>query len=382
MPRESTWQPKAWTSANDIADIGYFDLPEHNAGALTTFLSTQSTYLSGLSGSTLGSLLTSATTLIAVLIIGIAIGWKLGLVCTATVPVLIFCGYLRFVMIGRFQQRAQKDYEASAGYACEAISAIRTVASLTREQDVLKQYSAQIAQQHAKSIPSILSSSVLYASSQAISFLVNALGFWYGGRLIANREYSLFQFIVCFTAIVFGAQTAGTIFSFAPDMGKARHAAAELKMLFDRKPPIDTWSEDGQEVDKVDGEIEFKDVHFRYPTRPEQRVLRGLSLTVKPGQYVALVGASGCGKSTVISLLERFYDPLTGSVCIDGHDITSLNLRQYRSFLALVSQEPTLYQGTIRDNVLLGTDRNDISDEKIEQACRDANIYEFIMSLP
>jgi len=285
-------------------------------------------------------------------------------------------------MIGRFQQRAQKDYEASAGYACEAISAIRTVASLTREQDVLKQYSAQIAQQHAKSIPSILSSSVLYASSQAISFLVNALGFWYGGRLIANREYSLFQFIVCFTAIVFGAQTAGTIFSFAPDMGKARHAAAELKMLFDRKPPIDTWSEDGQEVDKVDGEIEFKDVHFRYPTRPEQRVLRGLSLTVKPGQYVALVGASGCGKSTVISLLERFYDPLTGSVCIDGHDITSLNLRQYRSFLALVSQEPTLYQGTIRDNVLLGTDRNDISDEKIEQACRDANIYEFIMSLP
>jgi len=111
-------------------------------------------------------------------------------------------------------------------------------------------------------------------------------------------------------------------------------------------------------------------------------VLRGLSLTVKPGQYVALVGASGCGKSTTIALLERFYDPLAGGVYVDGKEISSLNLNDYRSFLALVSQEPTLYQGTIRDNVLLGADREDVPDEDIEFACREANIYDFIMSLP
>lgn len=126
----------------------------------------------------------------------------------------------------------------------------------------------------------------------------------------------------------------------------------------------------------------FRDVHFRYPTRPEQPVLRGLNLSVKPGQYVALVGASGCGKSTTIQLLERFYDPLTGGVYVDGKEISSLNINDYRSFIALVSQEPTLYQGTVRENLELGADRSDVSDEEIAAVCKEANIYDFIQSLP
>jgi ATP-binding cassette subfamily B (MDR/TAP) protein 1 len=165
-------------------------------------------------------------------------------------------------------------------------------------------------------------------------------------------------------------------------MGKAKQAAQELKILFDRKPAIDSWSTDGAPLEAVEGTIEFRDVHFRYPTRPEQPVLRGLNLSVSPGQYIALVGASGCGKSTTIALLERFYDPLVGGIYIDGKEISSLNLTNYRSFIALVSQEPTLYQGTIRENVLLGADRHDVSDAEIEFACREANIYDFIMSLP
>ncbi|KAK5004966.1 GTPase-activating protein [Cryomyces antarcticus] len=192
----------------------------------------------------------------------------------------------------------------------------------------------------------------------------------------------MLQFFICFSSIIFGAQSAGTIFSFAPDMGKAKHAAAELKKLFDRKPEIDSWSNEGEVLSDVEGTIEFRDVHFRYPTRPEQPVLRGLNLVVKPGQYVALVGASGCGKSTTIALLERFYDPLAGGIYIDNRPITALNINSYRSYLALVSQEPTLYQGTIRENVLLGSDRADVPEAAIEQACRDANIYDFIVSLP
>lgn len=194
----------------------------------------------------------------------------------------------------------------------------------------------------------------------------------------------MFQFFVTFSAVIFGAQSAGTIFSFAPDMSKAKQAAQALKILFDRKPAIDSWSNDGTPLDHVEGTIEFRDVHFRYPTRPEQPVLRGLNLTVSPGQYIALVGASGCGKSTTIALLERFYDPLVGGIYVDGKEISSLNLNDYRSFVALVSQEPTLYQGTIRENILLGADRHDVEvpEADIEFACREANIYDFIMSLP
>ena len=165
-------------------------------------------------------------------------------------------------------------------------------------------------------------------------------------------------------------------------MGKAKNAARRMKELFDRRPEIDSWSPEGDPFKHVEGKIEFRDVHFRYPTRPDQPVLRGLNLTVKPGQYVALVGASGCGKSTTIALLERFYDPVAGGVYVDDKDISSLNLKDYRKFLALVSQEPTLYQGSIRENVLLGADNDDVSEEAILQACKDANIYDFIVSLP
>ena len=363
-------------------EIAWFDREENSAGALTSFLSTQTTFLAGISGVTLGTILMVSTTLVASIIVGTAIGWKLALVCISIIPLLLACGYLRFFMLAQFARRSKKAYEGSASYACEATGAIRTVASLTREQDVWQQYHQRLAEQGKRSLPAILKSSSLYAASQAVVFLCNALGFWYGGTLIANGEYSQFQFFLVFATIIFGAQSAGTIFSFAPDMGKAKNAARELKTLFDNVPSIDTWSKEGQNVENVQGHIEFRDVHFRYPTRPEQPVLKGLNLTVKPGQYVALVGASGCGKSTTIQLMERFYDPLSGGVYVDGREITSLNVNQYRSFLSLVSQEPTLYQGSIRENVLLGADRDDVPEEEIMQACKDANIYDFIMSLP
>lgn len=363
-------------------DIAFFDKEENTAGALTSFLSTETTHLAGMSGVTLGTLLSVIVTLIAAFAVSLAVGWKLSLVCISTVPILLACGFLRFWMLARFQAKAKKAYEKSASYACEATSAIRTVASLTREDDVHIHYHDQLVDQGRKSLVSILRSSSLYAASQSLIFCCTALGFWYGGRLISAREYNMFQFFLCFSAVIFGAQSAGTIFSFAPDMGKAKQAAAELKQLFDRQPEIDSWSEDGEKLTNVEGHIEFRDVHFRYPTRPEQPVLRGLNLTVKPGQYVALVGASGCGKSTTIQLLERFYDPLAGGVYIDGKEISSLNVNNYRSWIALVSQEPTLYQGTVKENILLGADREDVPQEAIEQACKDANIYDFIMSLP
>lgn len=363
-------------------DVAFFDKDENTAGALTSFLSTETTHVAGLSGVTLGTLLMMSTTLIAACALGLAIGWKLSLVCIATMPILLGCGFFRFWMLAHFQRRSKAAYASSATFASEAISAIRTVAALTREKDVLTQYRDSLAEQQRRSLMSVLKSSALYAASQSLLFLCFALGFWYGGTLIGKGEYDQFQFFLCFMAVIFGAQSAGTIFSFAPDMGKAHHAAGELKTLFDRKPTIDSWSEEGQRLPEVDGTLEFRDVHFRYPTRPDVPVLRGLNLTIRPGQYVALVGASGCGKSTTIALLERFYDPLSGGVFVDDKEISSLNINDYRSHIALVSQEPTLYQGTIKENILLGSAKENVSDDAIEFACREANIYDFIISLP
>jgi ATP-binding cassette subfamily B (MDR/TAP) protein 1 len=363
-------------------DINFFDREENSTGALTSFLSTETKHLSGISGQTLGTILMTSTTLIAAIVISLSFGWKLALVCISVVPVLLGCGFYRFYMLAAFQSRSKAAYEGSASYACEATSAIRTVASLTRENDVWSVYHGQLDLQGRASLISVIKSSSLYAASQALVFFCVALGFWYGGTLLGKHEYGIFTFFVCFSEILFGAQSAGTVFSFSPDMGKAKNAAAEFLKLFERRPTIDTWSEEGENLEHCEGTIEFKDVHFRYPTRPEQPVLRGLNLSVKPGQYIALVGPSGCGKSTTIALLERFYDVLSGGVYVDDKNIADLNVNSYRSHLALVSQEPTLYQGTIKENILLGRPNEDPSEEELIKACKDANIYDFIMSLP
>ncbi|VUC30128.1 unnamed protein product [Clonostachys rosea] len=363
-------------------DVSYFDKDENNPGALTAFLAVESAQVAGISGVTLGMILNCLANIIGSLALSLVIGWKLALVCFSILPVVLACGFFRIWLLMRFQARAAKVYASSAGFAAESIAAMKTVAALTKEKQVIEKYSLEIDQQQKNSLMSATRSSLAFAAVQPIVFLCFALGFWYGGTLIATREYDMFKFFICFMSVIFGAQSAGSFFSLAPDMVKAKHSAGQLKTLLDRKPLIDTWFPSGAELHQVDGTIEFRDVHFRYPTRPDQPVLRGVSFKVEPGQYVALVGASGCGKSTTISLLERFYDPVSGQVLIDGTDITKVNVNNYRSHLAVVNQEPTLYQGTIRDNICIGSEQEDLSDEAIEIACREANIYDFIISLP
>ncbi|KAK6854957.1 ABC multidrug transporter Mdr1 [Apiospora arundinis] len=364
-------------------DIAFFDRDENTTGSLTSFLSAETRHLSAISGIILGSILMVSTTLTASLVIALVLGWKLALVCISVVPFLLVCGFWRVSILARFQVQSKKAYEASATYACEATTAIRTVAALTKENEILATYHSQLGYQARDSLVWTLKSSSLYALSQAMTFFCQALAFWYGGTLLARHEYSIFQFFVCFSEIMYGANAAGAIFHHASDMGKAKNAAADFKKLFDRKPAIDVWSREGDSVDESSrGAIEFRDVHFRYPTRPAYSVLSGLSFKVEPGQYVALVGASGCGKSTTIALLERFYDVLSGSIYLDGKDISRLNVNSYRRCLALVSQEPTLYQGTVRDNILLGSCDENVTEEAMVKACKEANIYDFIQSLP
>jgi len=219
-----------------------------------------------------------------------------------------------------------------------------------------------------------------------MSFWVIALVFWYGARLVSHQEVTTFHFFVALMSTTFGAMQAGNVFRFVPDMSSAKGAASDILTLLDSRPLIDSESKEGiiPESSSVQGRIRFEDIHFRYPTRPGVPVLRGLNLTVEKGTYVALVGQSGCGKSTTIQLIERFYDPLVGTVYLDENPISELNVTEYRKHIALVSQEPTLYSGTVRFNILLGATKpaSEVTQEEIEDACRNANILDFINSLP
>jgi ATP-binding cassette subfamily B (MDR/TAP) protein 1 len=360
-------------------DIEFFDGETVTSGALATFLSSEANRLAGMSGSTLGAIITAAATVVAAIALGCAYGWKLALVCTSTIPLMLSCGYFRFYSLIRMDKRTKESNDA-ASFACEAAASMRTVATLSLETYLLKEYHNKLNERAVGNMKFMQVSAALYAVSQGLTMFIFALVFWYGGGLMLNMEYTVLQFFVVYSAIINGAQSAGAIFSFAPDMGEAREAAKLLKSFLNRIPKIDHWSDEGKKIDSLRGKIELRNVRFTYPGRPDHRILRGVNLTADPGQFIALVGASGSGKSTVMALLERFYDPTDGSILVDDLELAEYHLQDYRSQLAIVSQETTLYTGTIRENMF--ADRDDVTDEAIFQACKDANIYDFIMSLP
>lgn len=150
--------------------------------------------------------------------------------------------------------------------------------------------------------------------------------------------------------------------------------------VINRVPKIDTDNLEGKIVEKVSGEIEFKHVVFAYPSRPNNIIFEDFCLTVPAGKSVALVGGSGSGKSTVISLLQRFYDPFSGEILLDGVPIDKLQLKWLRSQMGLVSQEPTLFATTIKENILFG--KEDATMGEVVEAAKASNAHNFISQMP
>ncbi|KAK9241676.1 P-loop containing nucleoside triphosphate hydrolase protein [Lipomyces tetrasporus] len=363
-------------------DISFFDRTENTAGALTFAISKDSAAIEGLSGVTLGQIVSSMIMIFGGVGIGLVVGVKLAAVTCTCVPLLLGAGFYKFYLLTKHQESIKEAYGRSSSYASEAASSIKTVAALTREDVVVATYASTLDKLYRSGRRQNSNCAALYGISQALVYLTQCLMFWYGSNLVRTDGYSVFMFFVCVIAIVNGAQYGSIVFSYAIDMAKAYDAAGNIKRLYDSKPIIDSWSDEGVVPQNVQGNVEFKNVHFRYPTRLNVPILRGLNLSVKKGQYVALVGASGCGKSTSIGLLERFYNPLSGQVVLDGQDVSALNINAYRSHIALVQQEPALYSGTVRENVKYGSLDPEISDERMIEVCKQANIHDFIMSLP
>ncbi|KAI0183634.1 ABC transporter type 1, transmembrane domain-containing protein [Xylaria flabelliformis] len=348
-------------------DVAFFDKKEYSTGALLSILTSSVEEPSGLGGPVMGASLAFTSIVLGGVILSLAIAWKLALVCTVTLPLVVGCGWLRLQVLAVFDTKTRQNGRDAASYASELVKSVETVASLGLEEFVLDRYDEFLVQQSVQSLRPILSASSLYAASQSVVYLVCAPGFWYGGTLIANGEYSLFQFYICFSALVTGSQTAGTIFTFAPEASKAMHSSWEVKAILERESRISENDNGGDpDSDPKDtilehGSIKFKNVSFRYPSRPERLALDNFSLKIEPGQSVALVGSSGSGKSTVFALIDRFYDPDRGLVLASGRDISKLQLGRYRQIISLVSQDAVLYSGSIRENIALGVADRDVS---------------------
>ncbi|NXV68530.1 MDR1 protein, partial [Molothrus ater] len=363
-------------------EIGWYDDQKNAVGVLLTRLATDASQVKGATGSRLALMTMTVFTLVTAIIIAFAYGWQLTLLILACIPFIVGANAVSASSMSGHAAEDQKALEEAGRISTESVENIRTVASLTKEEAFYERYAACLNHTYRKSLRKAPFYGFTYGIAQCSEYFINAAVFRFGAWLIANCLTNFENVFIVFSSVIFAAMNVGQSSSMAPDYGKARMSAQRIFQLLDRKPLIDSYSEQGEKLSHFEGNIEFRNVHFVYPTRPEVQVLQGLNVKVKKGQTLALVGSSGCGKSTSIQLLERFYDPVEGQVLADGFDTKSLHLRWLRSRLGLVSQEPILFDCSIAENIQYGDNSRVVSQEEIEEAAKAANIHAFIEKLP
>lgn len=199
--------------------------------------------------------------------------------------------------------------------------------------------------------PTLNLQAFFYTVSNTMTSFIQIVAFAYGWSLIKQDELQVDELYRIYFSMTFSSLILGAVYAQLPDQKKARNATKIAFKVLERTPKIDSMSNEGLKPEKLTGNIEFKSVKFEYPTSPGITVLSDFNMQIKNGQTIAFVGHSGCGKSTTISLLLRFYDVTGGSIELDGVDIRELNIKWLRSQIALVSQEPVLFDCSIKENI-------------------------------
>uniref|UniRef100_W5N0E5 ATP-binding cassette sub-family B member 5 n=1 Tax=Lepisosteus oculatus TaxID=7918 RepID=W5N0E5_LEPOC len=363
-------------------DIAWFDDNKNAVGILTTKLATDASLVKGAAGARLGLVTRLLCSLTIAIIVAFVFSWQLTLLILACVPFLVGANIIQMKSTAGHASKDQKSLELSGKISTETVENIRTVAALMSwDKSFAAMYKMNIQNAKAALCKAPIYG-LTYALGQAVPYFVNASIFRFGSWLIAHCYTEFENVFLVFSVIVFAAMSIGQSSSFAPDFAKAKASAQRITQLLERKPDIDIYNEGGEKPSSFEGNVEFSSVHFAYPTRQGVQVLQGLSVKVAKGQTLALVGGSGCGKSTSVQLLERFYNPAAGQVLVDGKDTKSLNLAWLRAQLGLVSQEPILFDCSIAENIQYGDCSREVSQQEIEEAAKRANIHNFILSLP
>mmetsp|Transcript_19293 Transcript_19293/g.44843 ORF Transcript_19293/g.44843 Transcript_19293/m.44843 type:complete len:1072 (+) Transcript_19293:201-3416(+) len=329
------------------------------------------------------------TTFLAGITFGFVQGWQLALIILAAVPVLGACGAI-LGLVFKGMKKGQDAYAQAGGCAEETLGNMRTVASLGAEDELRFKYEGFLAKAYASSVKQAVIIGAGICVFIFCMFSTYSLSLWYGSTLITQQVMNLQtgevwnggDVLSTFFCILIGAMIGGEIGPVVEALTKGRGAAYRIIDTIDREVPkaLDPFNEDGATLENISGQIEIESVSFTYPTRPGYPVFTGLSISVPVGKTVALVGSSGSGKSTVVALLQRFYLPTGGRITLDGHDISTLNLRWFRSQIGIVSQEPVLFSCSIKENILLGNEK--ATDQEIVAAAKVANACNFVTQLP
>ncbi|KAF7937729.1 uncharacterized protein EAE97_007525 [Botrytis byssoidea] len=380
-------------------DLQWHQSEGRTPAVLLSYITRDGNALAGLSGSVIGTLFSITVNLIAAIVLTHIIAWKIALVCLALVPLLLGAGLMELRVLGQFEDKHENAYTQSVDIGVEAITSIKIIASLSLEEETLATYRRSLKGPRTETFKVSVLASLWQATTYFLGNLVNALAYWWGAKQILAGTYTQTQFLIVVFSLLVSALLWSQMFALAPELSNARAAMARILSLIEigsdkmRGNVEDLPSKDIEAMAETKSaapssnqgasSVQLRDVHFSYPARPDMQVLNGLNIDIQPGKFCALVGPSGAGKSTIISLVERLYTPQSGSIIIDGVDVTKHRDVAFRDSISLVPQESVLFEGTVEFNIGFGArPGHEVTMDEIIAACKLANIHDTIAALP
>ncbi|XP_071703363.1 ABC transporter B family member 13 [Rutidosis leptorrhynchoides] len=361
-------------------EIGWFDMDENSTGSLMSKLAADATLVRSALADRLSTIVQNVALTVTAFTISFILSWRLALVIISTFPLLIGAAITEHLFLKGFGGDYTTAYSRATSMAREAISNIRTVAAFGAEDRVSTQFSTELNRPGKKARLRGHISGFGYGFTQLLAFSSYAVGLWYASVLIKQKTSNFGDIIKAFMVLIITAISIAETLALAPDIVKGTQALGSVFEILNRKSAINPDHPGSLSLNHIKGNVEFRNVSFAYPTRPDIHVLNDLSLKITVGKSLAIVGPSGSGKSTIIGLLLRFYDPGFGSIFIDDLDMKKLNLKSLRRRIGLVQQEPSLFSTTIYDNIKYGNE--EASEIEIVNAAKVANAHEFISRMP
>ncbi|CAN8248117.1 unnamed protein product [Cochlearia groenlandica] len=362
-------------------EVGWFDEPENSSGAIGARLSADAALIRTLVGDSLSLTVKNFASAVSGIIIAFDASWELALIILVLIPLTGINNYVQVKFMKGFSADAKIKYEEASQVANDAVGNIRTVASFSAEEKVIEMYKKKCEDPIKSGMKQGLISGLGFGLSFFVLYSVYATCFYVGARLVKAGRTSYEDVFQVFLALMMTTIGISSASSFAPDSSKAKAAADSIFKIIDRNSKIDSRDESGMVLENVMGDIELCHISFAYQTRPDIQIFRDLCFSIRAGQTVALVGESGSGKSTVISLLQRFYDPDSGYITLDGVELKKLQINWLRQQMGLVGQEPVLFNDTIRANIAYGKGGDGATEAEIVAASELANAHKFISSI-
>jgi ATP-binding cassette subfamily B (MDR/TAP) protein 1 len=351
---------------------GWFDA--NNVFEIPTKLQNQIKIIENGIGNKVGQALMSVSQFAASFLVGYITSWQLSLVLTAMLPLLLIGGWCMAKAMQQGSSMNREAYEKSGGIAEEVLYQIKTVASFVNFDYEIDKYKNYITQSMIAGIKSGFKAGFGIGFIIFVIYCSYALAVGYGSYLISSQQvnknnntvFGSGDVITVLFSIIFGCLSLGQATPNIRAMYEAVVTSGEFFTLVNRVPKIDlTTSVEKPDKDQLAGNLIFKDVTFSYPTcKPGVIILDNVNIHFEAGKKIAIVGGSGSGKSTILYLILRFYQPNYGTIMIDGYDVKNLDIKYWRSIIGYVPQEPVLFNTSIRNNITFG--RENISDDEIK----------------